>query len=180
MLKFLVIKIIFVVTRQSIIMNYRVGNGFDVHRLAEGRRLVLGGVDIPHDVGCVAHSDGDALIHALCDALLGAMALRDIGYWFPDNDDAFKDIDSRILLRKVHDLMLEGGWKLENADCTLILQAPKVAPYVETMRKNLADDLCCEISQVMVKATTSEHLGFTGRKEGVAASATVLISRENG
>lgn len=157
-------------------MKYRVGNGFDVHRLAEGRRLILGGVDIPHTVGCVAHSDGDALIHALCDALLGAMSMHDIGWWFPDNDDRFKDIDSRILLRKVFGLMREGGWRLENADCTLILQAPKVAPFVEKMRENLAADLEADISQIMVKATTSEHLGFTGREEGVAASATVLIS----
>lgn len=159
-------------------MKFRVGNGFDVHRLAEGRKLVLGGVTIPHSMGCVAHSDGDALIHALCDAILGAMAKKDIGHYFPDSDAAYKDIDSRILLRKVCMIASQEGYRIENADCTLILQEPRVAPFIDGMRANLAEDLHVGTDCVMVKATTSETLGFTGRKEGIAAMATVLLSRE--
>jgi len=158
-------------------MEYRIGNGYDVHQLAEGLPLVLGGVRIPHTRGCVAHSDGDALIHALCDALLGALALGDIGQHFPDNSDEFKGIDSRILLRRTMALISEKGWSVVNADCTLLLQKPKVAPYVVQMRETLASDMGVAADRVSVKATTTEKLGFTGREEGVAAHATVLLSK---
>lgn len=158
-------------------MEYRIGNGYDVHQLAEGLPLVLGGVRIPHTRGCVAHSDGDALIHALCDALLGALALGDIGQHFPDNSDEFKGIDSRILLRRTMALISEKGWSVVNADCTLLLQKPKVAPYVVQMRETLASDMGVAADRVSVKATTTEKLGFTGREEGVAAYATVLLSK---
>lgn len=158
-------------------MEYRIGNGYDVHQLAEGLPLVLGGVRIPHTRGCVAHSDGDALIHALCDALLGALALGDIGQHFPDNSDEFKGIDSRILLRRTMALISEKGWFVVNADCTLLLQKPKVAPYVVQMRETLASDMGVAADRVSVKATTTEKLGFTGREEGVAAYATVLLSK---
>lgn len=159
-------------------MKFRVGNGFDVHRLAEGRKLVLGGVTVPYTMGCVAHSDGDALIHALCDAILGAMAKKDIGHYFPDSDAAYKDIDSRILLRKVYKIAAQEGYRIENADCTLVIQEPRIAPFIDGMRANIAEDLHVDADCVMVKATTSEALGFTGRKEGIAAMATVLLSRE--
>lgn len=158
-------------------MDFRVGNGYDVHQLADGLTLTLGGVKIPFEKGCVAHSDGDVLIHALCDALLGALALGDIGHHFPDTDPEYKGIDSRILLRKVRSLVEEKGYKVVNVDCTLLLQKPKVAPYTEAMRNTLAQDLRTDISNVSVKATTTEHLGFTGRGEGVAAYATALISK---
>lgn len=158
-------------------MEYRIGNGYDVHQLAEGLPLVLGGVRIPHTRGCVAHSDGDALIHALCDALLGALALGDIGQHFPDNSDEFKGIDSRILLRRTMALISEKGWSVVNADCTLLLQKPKVAPYVVQMRETLASDMGVATDRISVKATTTEKLGFTGREEGVAAYATVLLSK---
>lgn len=158
-------------------MDFRVGNGYDVHQLADGLTLTLGGVKIPFEKGCVAHSDGDVLIHALCDALLGALALGDIGHHFPDTDPEYKGIDSRILLRKVNSLVEEKGYKVVNVDCTLLLQKPKVAPYTEAMRNTLAQDLRTDISNVSVKATTTEHLGFTGRGEGVAAYATALISK---
>lgn len=159
-------------------MKFRIGNGYDVHQLAEGRRLVLGGVEIPHSKGCVAHSDGDAVIHALCDALLGALALGDIGQHFPDSSDEFKDIDSRILLRRTVEIISNCGWKVENADCTILLQQPKIAPYVISMREALAADMNIEMDQVSVKATTTEHLGFTGRCEGVAAYASVLLKNK--
>lgn len=158
-------------------MEFRIGNGFDVHQLSDGLPLVLGGVRIPHTRGCVAHSDGDALIHALCDALLGALALGDIGLHFPDTRDEFKGIDSRILLRRTVAMIVEKGWGVVNADCTLMLQKPKIAPYVDAMREILASDLNVSSDRVSVKATTTEKLGFTGRQEGVAASATVLLSK---
>lgn len=158
-------------------MEFRIGNGFDVHQLSDGLPLVLGGVRIPHTRGCVAHSDGDALIHALCDALLGALALGDIGLHFPDTSDEFKGIDSRILLRRTVAMIVEKGWGVVNADCTLMLQKPKIAPYVDAMRGILASDLNVSLDRVSVKATTTEKLGFTGRQEGVAASATVLLSK---
>lgn len=158
-------------------MEFRIGNGFDVHQLSDGLPLVLGGVRIPHTRGCVAHSDGDALIHALCDALLGALALGDIGLHFPDTSDEFKGIDSRILLRRTVAMIVEKGWGVVNADCTLMLQKPKIAPYVDAMRGILASDLNVSPDRVSVKATTTEKLGFTGRQEGVAASATVLLSK---
>lgn len=158
-------------------MEYRVGNGYDVHQLAEGLDLTLGGVRIPHTKGCVAHSDGDVLIHALCDALLGALALGDIGHHFPDTSEEFRGIDSRILLRRVAALIAENGWKTVNADMTLALQRPKVAGFVAQMRENIAADLGVDTGCVSVKATTTEHLGFCGREEGVEAYATVLVGR---
>ena len=158
-------------------MEYRIGSGYDVHALSEGLTLVLGGVRIPHEKGCVAHSDGDALIHALCDALLGALALGDIGKHFPDTSDEFKGIDSRILLRRTVALIAERGWSLVNADCTLLLQKPKIAPYILQMRETLAADMGVTPDRVSVKATTTEKLGFEGREEGVSAYATVLISK---
>lgn len=158
-------------------MSFRIGNGYDVHQLADGLTLTLGGVNIPFEKGCVAHSDGDVLIHALCDAMLGALALGDIGHHFPDTDPAFKGIDSRILLRRVNALIEERGYRIVNVDCTLLLQRPKVAPYIESMRNTIAQDLQTDVSNVSVKATTTEHLGFTGRGEGVAAYATALVSK---
>ena len=157
-------------------MDIRIGNGYDVHALAEGLTLTLGGVRIPFEKGCVAHSDGDVLIHALCDALLGALALGDIGRHFPDTDEKYKGIDSRLLLRKVRDMITEKGYHISNADCTLLLQKPKVAPYIDEMRKCLASDLGVEISRIAVKATTTEHLGYEGRGEGISAMATVLLT----
>lgn len=156
-------------------MDIRIGNGYDVHALAEGLTLTLGGVRIPFEKGCVAHSDGDVLIHALCDALLGALALGDIGRHFPDTDEKYRNIDSRLLLRKVRDMIAEKGYHISNADCTLLLQRPKVAPYIDEMRKCLASDLGVEISRIAVKATTTEHLGYEGRGEGISAMATVLL-----
>ena len=159
-------------------MDIRIGNGYDVHALAEGLTLTLGGVRIPFEKGCVAHSDGDVLIHALCDALLGALALGDIGRHFPDTDEKYRGIDSRLLLRKVRDMIAEKRYHISNADCTLLLQRPKVAPYIDEMRKCLASDLGVEISRIAVKATTTEHLGYEGRGEGISAMATVLLTGE--
>jgi 2-C-methyl-D-erythritol 2,4-cyclodiphosphate synthase len=153
----------------------RVGNGFDVHALVAGRRLVLGGVVVPHERGLDGHSDADVLLHAVCDAILGALALGDIGMHFPDSDARWKDADSRSLLRHVVALATARGYRVGNLDVTLIAQAPKVAPYVPAMRANLAADLGCDEGDVSVKATTTERLGFTGRGEGIAAMATVLL-----
>ena len=156
-------------------MEFRIGNGYDVHRLAEGLPLVLGGVKIPHTKGCVAHSDGDVLIHAVCDALLGALALGDIGQHFPDTSDDFKGIDSRILLRRVAEMIAGRGWSVVNVDATLLAQKPKIAPYVPQMRQALADVLGLPVEAVSVKATTTERLGFVGREEGIAAEAVCLL-----
>jgi 2-C-methyl-D-erythritol 2,4-cyclodiphosphate synthase len=153
----------------------RIGHGFDVHVFAEGRPLVLGGVLIPYDKGLAAHSDGDVVIHALCDALLGAAALGDIGQHFPDSDTEFKNIDSRILLRRVVELLKYKGWKVGNADLTVIAQAPKLAPHIAEMRDNIASDLDTAIENLNIKATTTEKLGFTGRGEGIAAHAVALL-----
>ncbi|MBW6476520.1 MAG: 2-C-methyl-D-erythritol 2,4-cyclodiphosphate synthase [Chromatiales bacterium] len=153
----------------------RIGHGYDVHAFCEGDHLVLGGVHIPHSQAFAAHSDGDVLIHALCDALLGALGEGDIGRHFPDSSREFENIDSRILLRRVVDLMHEQGYRLGNADMTIIAQAPKMASHIAAMRENLAADLQASTSQVNVKATTTEGLGFTGRCEGVAAHAVVLL-----
>ena len=153
----------------------RIGQGYDAHKFKEGGRLVLGGVEINYAKGMEAHSDGDVVIHALCDALLGAMALGDIGKHFPDTSDEFKGIDSRILLRKVMELVCEGGMKLGNADLTIIAQAPKLAPYIKTMQKILANDMSTAIQNVNIKATTTEKMGFTGRGEGIAVQAIVLL-----
>ena len=158
--------------------DFRIGNGYDVHRLEERRTLTLGGVRIPHTKGCVAHSDGDVIIHALCDALLGALALGDIGHHFPDTSDEFAGIDSRILLRRTYSLVQEHGYSLVNADITLLLQAPKIAPYVVQMRTELASVLGVAADAVSVKATTGERLGFVGREEGVEAYAAVLLKRD--
>lgn len=155
----------------------RVGHGYDVHALAEGLRLVLGGVEIEHTKGCVAHSDGDVAIHAICDALLGALAAGDIGKLFPDMSEEFRGIDSKILLRRVTDLVEERGYKISNVDCTIAMQRPKLRPYIDAMREALASTMGLECDRVSVKATTTEHLGFEGREEGVSAHAVVLIYR---
>ncbi len=156
-------------------MDFRIGNGYDVHRLADGLPLVLGGVRIPHDKGCVAHSDGDVLIHALCDALLGALALGDIGQHFPDTSDEYAGIDSRVLLARVVTMVREAGWEIVNADTTLLAQKPKIAPFVPRMRQALADVMGIPVGCVSVKATTTEHLGYVGREEGITAYATCLL-----
>ena len=153
----------------------RIGHGFDVHRFGPGTGVVLGGVTIPHSQGLVAHSDGDVLIHALCDALLGAIGRGDIGRHFPDTDPALAGVDSRILLRKVVEQVRAEGWVLGNMDATLIAEAPRMAPHVDAMRANLARDLRVAEQQVNVKATTTEKLGYTGRGEGIAAHAVVLL-----
>lgn len=158
-------------------MEYRTGLGYDIHRLEEGLQLVLGGIHIPHSKGCVAHSDGDALIHALCDAMLGALSLGDIGQHFPDNSEEFRGIDSKILLARVNDMIKAKGWQLANADMMLLLQKPKIAPYVPQMRTALADVLEVEIDRISVKATTNEGLGPIGHEEGVAAFATVTLKK---
>ena len=158
-------------------MEFRVGNGYDVHQLADGLPLVLGGVKIPHTKGCVAHSDGDVLIHAICDALLGALALGDIGQHFPDTSDAYAGIDSRILLERVNGMIRDRGWKIVNIDGTLLAQKPKIAPFVPQMRQALADVLALDVDAVSVKATTTERLGFVGREEGIAAQATCLLCK---
>ena len=159
-------------------MDLRIGHGYDVHALAEGLPLWLGGVKIEHTKGCVAHSDGDVVIHALCDALLGALALGDIGKHFPDTDGAYKDIDSMLLAKKVYGLLTEQGYYVVNIDATVIAQKPKLAPYIENMKNCIAD--ICDISaeRVNVKATTEEKMGFTGRLEGISAHA-VCILKEN-
>ena len=156
----------------------RIGQGYDVHRLVPERPLILGGVEIPHSHGLAGHSDADVVIHALCDALLGAAALGDIGGHFPDNDEGFRDIDSRILLREVTGKLAAMGWRLVNADMTIVAQAPRLAVYIPDMRVNLAADMGAATDQVSIKATTTERLGFCGRKEGIAALAVVLIGQE--
>lgn len=153
----------------------RIGQGYDVHAFGEGDHITLGGVAIPYERGLVAHSDGDVLIHALCDALLGAAALGDIGQHFPDTNPNYSGADSRELLREVISLVKSKGYQLANADMTVIAQAPKMSPHTEPMRNNLAEDLGCDIDQVNVKATTTEQLGFEGRKEGIACQAVVLL-----
>ncbi|AQQ67149.1 2-C-methyl-D-erythritol 2,4-cyclodiphosphate synthase [Microbulbifer agarilyticus] len=158
-------------------MSLRIGQGIDVHAFGPGDHVVLGGVRIPHDQGLVAHSDGDVLLHALADALLGALALGDIGKHFPDTDAAYSGADSRVLLRHVVSLIHQQGYRLVNADATLIAQAPKMAPHIDAMRANIAADCAVDTGAISVKATTSEKLGFTGRKEGIAAQAVVLLEK---
>ena len=153
----------------------RIGQGFDAHRFNSGGRLVLGGVEIPHDKGMEAHSDGDVIIHALCDAVLGALALGDIGKHFPDSSTEFEGIDSRILLRKVITLISQHGYRINNADISVIAQEPKLAPHIEAMRTVLAEDMQIDRQNVSIKATTTEGMGFTGRGEGIAAMASVLL-----
>lgn len=158
-------------------MSMRIGHGYDVHRFGDGDAVVLGGVTIAHDRGVVAHSDGDVLLHALCDALLGACALGDIGQHFPDTDPAYKGADSRSLLRHTFGLVKRQGYRLGNADLTLLAQAPRVAPFTAQMCANIAADLECGVDRVNVKATTTEKLGYVGRREGLAAYAVVLLER---
>lgn len=158
-------------------MDIRVGHGFDVHAFAEGRRLIVGGVDIPHPRGLLGHSDADVLLHAICDALLGAAGLGDIGQHFPDSDPRYRGIDSRKLLRHVAGLVGERGWRTGNVDATIIAQAPRMAPHIARMREHIAADLGVAADLVNVKATTTERLGFTGRGEGIAAEAVCLIRR---
>lgn len=156
---------------------YRTGFGYDVHRMVEGRELWLCGVLVPYDKGLLGHSDADVAIHALCDAILGAAALRDIGYWFPDSSDEFKGIDSKILLRKVVDMIRENGYEISNVDVTIAAQAPKLAGYIESMRAKLAEVMNIEVDQVSVKATTTEKLGFVGTGEGLASYAVANIKK---
>ena len=158
---------------------YRIGQGIDFHQLAEGRELWLGGVHIPHAKGCIAHSDGDVLIHALCDALLGALGLGDIGKHFPDTDAAYKNIDSKLLLQKAYTLVQAKGYILVNADTTLLLQAPKIKPYIAQMQEAMSGILGIAPEDVSVKATTTEQLSFIGREEGVVATASVLLRKMN-
>ncbi len=153
----------------------RIGHGYDVHKFANDRKCIIGGVDIPYEKGLLGHSDADVLLHAVCDALLGAAALGDIGKHFPDNDNLFLNIDSRILLRKTVQLLAEKGYKIGNIDATVIAQKPKMASYIDKMRQNIADDCGIDISFVNVKATTEEGLGFTGALEGISAHAVCVI-----
>lgn len=155
----------------------RIGNGYDVHVLTEGRKLILGGVEIPHTKGVLGHSDGDVLVHAIMDAMLGALALGDIGQHFPDTDMQYKNIDSMVLLDKVKELIYSKGYKIMNLDSIIVLQKPKVKPYIETMRKRIAEVLEIEIDQVSVKATTEEKLGFTGDESGVKSYCVVLLEK---
>ena len=157
----------------------RIGHGYDAHRFITGRPLMLGGVNVPHTHGLEAHSDGDVLIHALCDALLGAVALGDIGRHFPDNDDRYAGIDSRKLLRSVVGKVQQQGYRLVNADMTIVAQAPKMAPHIHAMVKNLAADCQVAIGDINVKATTTEKLGFAGREEGIACYAVVLLAAQS-
>lgn len=156
---------------------FRIGNGYDVHALAEGLDMWLGGISIKHNKGFIAHSDGDVLIHSLCDALLGAASLGDIGFHFPDNSTDFKGIDSKILLKKSIELIRAKGYELENADCTIIAQSPKLRPYIDLMREVLAKVLSIDIEDISIKATTTEKLGFEGREEGISVFSTVLLSK---
>ena len=153
----------------------RIGQGFDVHAFQDGGTLVLGSVTVPHDRSLEAHSDGDVVLHALCDALLGAAALGDIGRHFPPDDTAWENIDSRILLRKTCERVTAKNYKVVNADITIVAQAPKLASYIDAMCQNISEDLQVDVAQINVKATTTEHLGFTGRGEGIAAFAVVLL-----
>ena len=154
---------------------FRIGHGYDVHKLVEGRKLILGGVEVPHSVGLLGHSDADVLVHAVMDAMLGALALGDIGHLFPDTDDSYKGADSMKLLAEVCRVCREQGYEIGNIDATVIAQAPKLAPHIVQMRENIAGVCGCDISQVSVKATTEEKLGFTGEKLGISAHAVVLM-----
>lgn len=153
----------------------RIGHGFDVHRFGGEGPCILGGVAVPYEQGLIAHSDGDVVLHALCDAILGALALGDIGQLYPDNDNSYKNIDSRILLRDVYERMVQKGYQVGNLDITIMAQAPKMLPYEPQMRANIAQDLHLDLDAVSVKATTTEKLGFVGRKEGIACEAVVLL-----
>ena len=158
-------------------MNFRIGHGYDVHRLVPGRQLCLGGIIIPNEKGLQGHSDADVLIHAICDAMLGAIAAGDIGKLFPDTDVTFKDMDSKILLQRVNQLVVESGWGISNLDTTLIMEVPKVAPYIKQMQNSLATILKSDIADISIKATTTEGLGPEGRGESISAHAVVLIHK---
>lgn len=158
-------------------MNFRIGHGYDVHKLVEGRKLIIGGVSIPHETGLLGHSDADVLLHAIMDSLLGAAALGDIGKLFPDNDDRFEGADSMELMQKVASILSYEGYVISNVDSTVVAQAPKLAPYIDEMRKNIAEALGIEAENVSVKATTEEKMGFTGRYEGISAHAVCIISK---
>lgn len=158
---------------------FRIGNGYDVHRLVEGRKLIIGGVEIPHPTGLDGHSDADVLLHALCDAILGACGAGDLGHYFPDTDPAWKDISSLILLKKVGELCRKRNFKIANTDAIIVAQKPKLAPFMDQMKTNIADALDIAPTQVNLKATTTEFLGFTGREEGIAAYAVTLIEQSN-
>lgn len=160
-------------------MNLRIGYGYDVHRLEEGKDLYLGGIKIPHYKGCIAHSDGDVLIHAICDAILGAAALRDIGYHFPDTDNQFKNIDSKILLKKTIHILNEQGYSIVNIDSTICLQKPKLKSFIPEMIKTLASVINIDDNKISIKATTTEKLGFIGEEKGIAAHAMVLIEKHD-
>lgn len=157
--------------------NIRIGHGYDVHQLAEGRKLIIGGVEIPHTLGLLGHSDADVLTHAVMDAMLGALALGDIGQHFPDTDERFSGADSIALLRHVNALIAGKGWQIGNIDATILAQKPKLAPHITQMRKNICNAVGCNIDQVSVKATTEEKLGFTGQELGIAAHCVVLLER---
>ncbi|AYZ73764.1 2-C-methyl-D-erythritol 2,4-cyclodiphosphate synthase [Fusobacterium necrophorum] len=157
---------------------FRIGNGYDVHMLTEGRKLVLGGVEIPHNKGVLGHSDGDVLIHAIMDALLGALALGDIGLHFPDSKEEYRGISSLSLLEEVSQMVKKKGYRIENVDSTIALQRPKLRPYIDSMREKIAESLDMNLEQVSIKATTEERLGFTGREEGVKAYAVALLERD--
>ena len=156
----------------------RVGLGFDVHKLVNDRDLIIGGIKIPHKLGLLGHSDADVLIHAIMDSILGAMAKRDIGYHFPDTDNKYKNIDSKILLYKVYDLMVEENYKIINIDCVVSAQKPKLAPYIDSMRKVIAEILNTQIENISIKATTTEGLGYVGKELGISAQAVALIEKE--
>lgn len=156
----------------------RIGHGYDVHRLVNGRKLILGGVEIPYEKGLDGHSDADVLLHAICDAIIGALSLGDIGKLYPDNDDKFLNINSRILLKDVAKRMTEAGYITGNVDATVIAQSPKLSPYIDQIKKNIAEDLSTNEQNVNVKATTEEHLGFTGRSEGISAHAVCIIVKK--
>ena len=156
-------------------MEQRIGTGYDVHRLVSGRPLIIGGIEIEHEYGLLGHSDADVLLHAIMDALLGAAGFGDIGRHFPDSDERFRGVSSRKLLRRVKEMLEEEGWHIGNIDATIIAQRPKFRPYIAQMEENIAADLCTEIGRINIKATTEEHLGFTGREEGISAQAVCLI-----
>lgn len=160
-------------------LNFRTGFGFDVHAFIEGRKLIIGGVEIPFDKGLEGHSDADVLLHAICDAMLGALALGDIGFHFPNTDDRWKDADSKLLLKYVNDLINSEGFELGNLDCVLAMEKPKISPYVDQIRTCISEILNTNIDQISVKATTTEKLGFVGRTEGVVSFATVLLMKKD-
>jgi 2-C-methyl-D-erythritol 2,4-cyclodiphosphate synthase len=160
-------------------LNFRTGFGFDVHAFAEGRKLIIGGIEIPYDKGLEGHSDADVLLHAICDAMLGALALGDIGIHFPNTDERWKDADSALLLKLVNDLIQTYGYELGNLDCVLAMEKPKISPYVIQIRKRISEIIEADIEQISIKATTTEKLGFVGRTEGVVSFATVLLTKKD-